>query len=99
MDGNIGKEGNKEEIVFRPQRRSLSTTFCMRCDRYVYLVMPEETKELFPGSWARLLSLAERGVVHRIHDSEGWIRLCFNSLKLEETKVQRHFVTLKPLWI
>ncbi len=95
MDGHRNKE-----IVIRSRRRSLSTAFCLRCGKYVHLVMPEETKELFPGIWAKLLHLAEQGAVHRIHDSEGWIRLCFNSLKLAESKKREpHFVTLKPLGI
>ncbi len=81
----------------RLPERSRDRAFCILCDRIVRLVTPQESEEMFKANWVELMQLTEQGKIHRIHNSKGRIRICFNSLLGIEKEVRtQEFVFLEP---
>ncbi len=94
-EGSSRPEADRENDLL--PGRSRDRAFCILCDQIVRLVTPQETEEMFRANWVELMRLTEEGRIHRIHNSKGRIRICFNSLQGVEREVRtRTFVFLKP---
>jgi hypothetical protein len=91
---NNPEAGRKRDLL---PGRSRDRAFCILCDQIVRLVTPQESEEMFKANWVELMRLTEQGKIHRIHNSRGRIRICFNSLQGIEKEVRtQEFVFLKP---
>lgn len=90
---------NKEITVnsVSPNRRSRSRAFCVVCGKRVRLVTPLETEHIYRANWVEILKVLEKSEIHRIHNSNGSILICANSLlKTRLGKRKKTVVVLKP---
>ena len=76
--------------------RSSNRAFCLACKSYVRLLTPRETGERFRANWAEFGRLADLGIIHRIHDRKGEIKICLSSLERAKLARNKRFLILKP---
>ena len=60
--------------------RNRSRAYCPKCERPVQLIPDAKAEEIFKSALPELLSLASRGVLHRLHNSHGILMFCGDSL-------------------
>jgi|KBSSwiStaDraftv2_1062776.scaffolds.fasta_scaffold75662_2 hypothetical protein len=86
-----------DEREIEPGLRSANRAFCLACKSYVRLLTPRETGERYRANWAEFARLADLGIIHRIHDRKGEIKICLNSLERAKlARNYRRFLILKP---
>ncbi len=84
--------------ISKTLRRSQSNAFCFLCHAKVELVSIPQAAQICRTTQHEVYQLAEKGEVHRIHNSKGNIMICRNSLKTAETKFRTtRTIILKPL--
>jgi hypothetical protein len=88
----------KIEIVIRPKQiaRSRSNAFCRICNLQVGLMTFTQAAHFCYSSPEKITELAERGKVHRIHNINGEIMICRNSLETNLKNVSKR-ILLNPL--
>jgi hypothetical protein len=70
----------KEQIPLISQVRGRTRAYCPRCERPVQLITDSRAEDLFKCELPELLSLATRGILHRLHNSKGVLMFCGDSL-------------------
>ncbi|MBC7899563.1 MAG: hypothetical protein H7070_05870 [Saprospiraceae bacterium] len=98
MDLITDYEMNEHFRAAAAMHRSRSTAFCVRCGTLVKLITPQETDEMYRANWVEMVRLTEEGSIHRIHNSQGSLQFCLNSMQTAESKNRKtKSITLKPL--
>lgn len=92
-------ENGKMGGVMASGPRSINRAYCLSCDSYVRLLTPRETGERFNANWAEFSRLVARGVIHRIHNSKGEIRICSSSLERTTSGHGNKFLILAPVQV
>ena len=88
----------KIEIVIRPQTtgRSRNMAFCTFCKTHSELMTFTQAAHFCYSSPEKITELAVRGKIHRIHNINGEIRVCRNSLEKNLKNVSKR-ILLNPL--
>ena len=76
--------------------RSENKAFCISCRSLVRLLTPLETGQRFKANWAEFSRLVDLGVIHRVHNRRGEIRVCSGSLEQQRSKEFERTVLLQP---
>lgn len=87
------KENSEKKSTYgkRSVVRTRNQTFCSICKLQVGLVAVEKAAETYETTSVEIVVLAEKGIIHRLHNAKGNVMLCANSLfdaepHLEKTK-------------
>ena len=97
-DTELSSERSGTKRVVARVGRSKNRAFCILCNRYVKLLTPKETEEIYKANWVEVVRLTESGRVHRIHNAAGAIRICYESLsQLDTGSKKRRVVKLAPI--
>ncbi|MGQ0540277.1 MAG: hypothetical protein ACT4O9_00335 [Blastocatellia bacterium] len=95
MQLTINKEITSDRVSHGS--RSRTRAFCVICGKRVRLITPLETEQIYRANWVEILKVLEKSEIHRIHNSNGSILICANSLlKARLGKRKKTFVVLKP---
>lgn len=78
-------------------RRTQSFAFCPRCEKPVDLMFFDEAAAAYKTRIETIAAVAERGRLHRLHNSRGEILICGNSLFTEFTQRETEKLDVKML--
>jgi hypothetical protein len=71
---------NSEMFRLIAKLRGKTRAYCPKCERPVQLISDSKAEEIFRSELPDLLSLATRGILHRLHNSRGVLMFCGDSL-------------------
>ncbi len=71
---------SSERIRLFAKLRGKTRAYCPKCERPVQLISDSRAEDLFKSELPELLSLATRGLLHRLHNSKGVLMFCGDSL-------------------
>lgn len=71
---------NNDHVKLFAKVRGRTRAYCPRCERPVQLISDSRAEGLFKAELPELLSLATRGLLHRLHNSKGILMFCGDSL-------------------
>jgi hypothetical protein len=76
------REEHSNSDMFRliAKLRGKTRAYCPKCERPVQLISDSKAEEIFRSELPDLLSLATRGILHRLHNSRGVLMFCGDSL-------------------
>jgi hypothetical protein len=75
-----GGYSNSDKFRFIAKLRGNTRAYCPKCERPVQLISDSKAEDIFRSELPDLLSLATRGVLHRLHNSRGTLMFCGDSL-------------------
>ncbi|HQU84054.1 MAG TPA: hypothetical protein PKY59_13045 [Pyrinomonadaceae bacterium] len=81
---NLENKGERKNVI-----RTRNQAFCAFCELQVGLVAIEKAAENYQTTSVEIVVLAEKGIVHRLHNAKGKVMLCANSLFDAETHLQQ----------
>jgi hypothetical protein len=94
----VGSMINVKQRHFQPQR-TRNEAYCIKCEAQVHLVAFREAANFCGIGTEEIVQAADRGEIHRLHNSEGRIMICFKSLREAQFYIRKtetlNFDTLK----
>ena len=74
------RDTEDDQIGLFARFRGRTRAYCPKCRRPVQLMSDSRAEDLFKSELPELLSLATRGLLHRLHNSKGLLMFCGDSL-------------------